>query len=782
MIVNYLKIVIRLLGRDKGYSLINILGLSFGLACALFILLWVHEEKTVDHQFTDRDRIYRVIAEVPRNHDTVKVAVTPSALANDLEKQVPEIINAGRFQIAGSSIFSFDGKTAKVDSGAFADQQFLDIFQFKVVEGNLQDALTNDSSIVITRTLAKRVFDDDNSLGMPIEIKNLGLFEVKAVIEDVNHTHFPFTFLISFSVLNEKGFELDDYLVYNYSTYILADRNDVEFLNKRIRSFISDQNVESNAELTLQPLDEIYLQSDFLYDFSRTGSLQTIKYMLLLAIFIMVLVCANFINLSSANISKRIREIGIRKVVGAGKNDLVKQFYLESFALVVISLLIGVVLVEILLPFYNDIIGYELTVRYISFGGFYILVFGVLLISGFLIGSYPAIYLSSYKPSDVLRAGNVQRIRGGLLRKVFIILQFTLTLSLLASTIFISRQYNLLISKDLGYDATKLIYIESSPELRKNVEELNGLLEKCPSIESITEVSFLPVYEGPSASVNSIDEDSVPVNSRIHFFDGTENVVKTLGLQLIDGNDFVNFADIDTINRIILNEKAVNEWEIVNPVGKRIEISGQAYQITGIVADFHYNTLRDTIQPMGIRYNPEFVNYFFIRYRDKDKVIGYLKKIWPKIDDEFPLEMNFFDETITQLYHSEKRMFNISIYFSILFILISSLSLYGFVIFLGEKYKKEIALKKVLGVSPKQLFYSLTWKYMKWILLANVLSWLITWVFSYYWTDNYAYAVPFNISIFIISGLYSLIIAFITAGYKVVTIVKEKPLETLKYE
>jgi predicted permease len=780
MFKNYLKITIRNILRHKGFSFINILGLALGLAVFLVIMLWVQDEMSYDRFHKNVDNLYRLTVEAQLGEQSFKAVVTPGEMLPFLQSQIPEIEQSCRYRPLAYDVLVTAGENKFYEKKlACADSNFFRLFDFEVIAGNVEEALSNDNRIVLTQNAAQKYFGETNPIGKEIELFNgRKTCTVYAIIKDLpSNTHFDFEMLLSMEYMapfDWGNFYFNGYLILNQS----ADPNDVV---KKIDQLITAKDLGIETKYDLQPVRDIHLKSNFDIDMANTTSeinnnVYIFRY---IAFFILLIACINFMNLSTARSSKRSREVGVRKVIGAHRNHLIKQFLGESILFAFLGMLSALILIELVLPYFNDLTGKNISLWNETNLGM-ILQIGILtIITGILAGLYPALYLSSFRPVKVMKGVSGQQRSN--FRKILVIIQFTLSIMLICGTIVVSNQLKYIHQKDLGFDKENLVYMRTVSGYYKNYNSFRQQMLSLPEVENMAQTSDIPTNTIHLWSGFSWEGMNEGTEYLMNVYTVDENYLQTMNFNILEGRGFSSEYNDD--NNYILNEAAIAYTGIEDPVGKQFAYDDVQGKIVGIVKDFNYKSIRTKVEPLVMR-NNGYYSYFFVRVKSSNlKLLKQkMSKIWQENYPDYPFELHFLDADYEKLYESEMRTGKVFNYFTILAIVISCLGLFGLASFTTEQRTKEIGVRKVLGASVSQIVNLLSADFLKWVLLANIIAWPLAWILMNKWLQNFAYCTNINLLTFVFAGSAACMIAFITVSFQTIKAANGNPVKALKYE
>ena len=778
MFKNYLKIAFRIIRKHKGYSLINIIGLSLGMAICILILLWVQHELSYDRFHTNKDYIYRIYQDYHHAGGISQYSNVPQPVAPEIQNTIAEVEFVTRF-LNDEFTFRYEDKLFTERFVRYIDPAFFRMFSFSTVKGDPEAAFLDPYSIILTEAMAEKYFGDEDPIGKILTADGEAQMKVTAVIEDVPDNSFlQFNFLVPYSYLTAIEYDVTNWNSHNCQIYVMLHKNIGEKqVEDKIYGMIQKHAPDDQSYLRLQPLKQTRL-------YTLGGELGSIKYVYIfsiIALFILIIACINFMNLSTARSAKRAREVGLRKVVGARRAQIIRQFFGESIVLTIVALGFSLLIVEVLLPVFNSLSGKNLSLN--SSGNLAILasLTGIALFTGFLSGSYPALFLSSFLPGKVLKSSYRSSGSSSILRKVLVVFQFSLSIFLIISTTVIYSQLQYIQSKDLGFNKENLIYAGINEGIRNNYEAIKNEMLRDPQILKMTRTFQLPSYNRYSAPVEW--EGKAPdqnINFNISVVD--PDYLDTMGLELIQGRNFSYEFSTDT-SKYILNEEAVKQMGLDSPIGKWLEFGGKG-EIIGIVKNYHYMPFTYKIEPLILYYNPSYFRYTMLRIRGNDipQTMGFLENIWGKFAPEFPFEYHFLDEDYERIYRTEQRLGELFRYFTFLAIFISCLGLFGLASFMAEQRTKEIGIRKVLGATVSGVTLLLSREYTKWVLLANILAWPFAYFAMHKWLQGFAYQVEMSVLTFVIACLLTLATALLTVSYQAIKASIANPVEALRHE
>lgn len=812
MIWSYTKIAFRNLKRYRVFSLINILGLSIGLAASLLISLWVFDELSFDKFNENSENIYRVERHINFDGKTFDVPVTGAIYGETIGKDIPQVQEFTRIYPIELSLKNHmnDNQEERV---FFVDQAFLKIFSFPLKNGDIQTALKDPFSVILTEKAALIYFGEKNPINKILEIEwgdEIKKFKVSGIFEQIpSQSHFQFDVVASFETIEELLPERLDTWVSNYLyTYVLLQKDATfEIVEPKLKkiveqhispaymAFLGDnakiENIHEIYQITLRPIEDIHLSSKLMWDISPQGNMASVYTFSVVAILILIMACFNFMNLSTALGSKRSREVGIRKTSGASRFQLIAQFLSESNVIALLSLALALVFIEIILPGFNVFTGKELSLATFTEPSKFWVLLSIVIGTGLLAGLYPAFFLSKFDPMVVLRRDDERRGGRFSFRQVLVILQFSISIILIIGTITAYLQINYFYDKPLGYNNENLFVISTeSNKVRENIQTFKDKLLQIPEIKHVTSSGSIPAALNFSDNGFRTDEmeeviSSIVIGVGYDFF-------KTYNIKLLAGRVFSSEYGTDTANKYIVNEQVLKKIGIKNPEAAigihygNFNRDGeyQSGEIVGVVKDFHFKPLDKEIEPITFSLNEDWMEYITIRHNAKD-FPQFIEKMETEWKSNFPHEAyTYFDlkERYESLYVDETRMKDILLYFTFLAIFIGCLGLFGLAAFVAQQRSKEIAIRKVHGASVLSIVILLSKQFTYWVLLANIIAWPVAYYFLDNWLANFHYRIEMPIWVFIISGILALVMALITVGYRAFITAISDPLNSIKYE
>lgn len=806
MIRNYITVAIRNIIKNKVYSILNITGLAIGIMAFVMIMLYVQFETSYDKHFPTSDRIYRVYTRGSLNGDFEMVA-TPAPIGAAFVNEIPGVLMSTRVRNVGFPVFRYEDKVFSEERSFLADSTFFDVFGLELLQGDKNTALVEPNTIILTESTAKRYFGDDDPVGKVINSDRRRDYVVTGVVADPPpNTHFHFDFLSS--MMTYPGMANNDIWVSNnFYTYLLLDENTspeevqskfpemvLKYAGPQIEQFLGvswDKLVAQGASygFYLQPLTDIHLHSHYDYEVEQNGNILYVRIFSLVALFILVIACINFMNLATARSAKRAREVGVRKTLGSVRSQLIQQFLTESIVLSTVATIFALLLVILLLPFYNTLGGFQLELNLFSDPIAIPFILMLILLVGIISGSYPAFFLASFNPVKVLKGSSASKGHKSWLRSGLVIFQFTITIMLFAGTIVIYNQLNYIQNKDLGYDKENVIIVEKTDDIGESINAFKEDLRKDPNILSVSNSTSL-IGHNYNNNVRQIHGEPAENSIIYQEFLADQYYAETYGIEMAQGRFFDPMRVADSTAAVI-NEAAVKALGIDDPLGKAIEdnFGGEEmilYPIIGVVKDYHLSSLHSPVEPMLLRsFRPgQFGRFTAVKIipADIQGTLEYIEQIWTKYAIDQPFEYTFLDDDFNQLYEEERRTSKIVTIFSILALFIASLGLFGLSSYVTEQRTKEIGIRKVLGASVPNIYILLSKSILALVAIATLIAWPITYMAMNNWLENFAYRITFNQLFFLVSGIVAFIIAQATVTSQALKAARSNPVRALKYE
>jgi ABC-type antimicrobial peptide transport system permease subunit len=790
MLKNYLKIAVRNIVRYKGYSFINIAGLAIGMACAILIALWVRDEISFDRFHKNGDNLYFVASKLWYGGKWQPGSGTPPALGPALKKEYPGIVNTARLQNGEASLVIRYGEkmyNEKIQAGDFS---LLQMFSFPLVKGDLDSALTNPHGIFLTERMAEKYFGKKNPVGKVLNIDNKLDLAVVGVLKNMpQNSLIRFEFLVPIEIVEEINNSPGYTQTWtNFSFVTLAQlREDVsaESMTLQIKDRImKSNNAVEKAQSFLTRYRDVYL-------FGITGHGWHIGRIILfsfIAVIILLIACFNFMNLATARSANRAKEVGMRKVVGASRKSIIYQFFSESLLISLISFFFSLILVSWFLPAFNNLAGKQLTLD-ISNVNWFVIVGAIALvgITGLTAGSYPALFLSAFRPVKVLQGTLSSGSKASTFRKVLVVGQFAASIALIICTAVVFRQMEYVSKRNLGFEKEQTVYFRLKGEAKQKYSALKHELSAQPGVQSVTTSQALlngVYWNGHNWRWEGKELKSDPLVTYLHV---DADFIKTFNMELVDGDFFppeLAYPVSENTNTVVVNEAFAGMMGTDNPVGRAISKEDRTYTIIGVVKDFHYKPLYNRIGPLIFFVRPQSFNILYAKIGagNIDQTIDRIETVFKKFNPRFPFQYSFLDETFDRQYRSEKRIGKIFRSFAFLAIFISCLGLFGLASFMAEQRTKEIGIRKILGSSMGNIIVLLLKEFVKWVVIANIIAWPAAYSIMSSWLRDFAYRTGIGLDLFIFSGLAALAIAVITVSYQSIKSATANPVEALRYE
>lgn len=787
MLKNYLKVAARNLTKHRVHSIINVLGLSIGLTAILLIALTIKYEHSFNSFNKNEDRIYRVgLTLTAKGKVLGNSPAFVAALGPAMQKEMPEVENYVRIATPRTLYFTRGDRSFKIESATYADSSLFNVFSFKLIEGDRSKCLTDPYSVVLAKTVASKIFGNEDPIGKTISIGSSS-YSVTGIMDGPpSNSDIRFDAVISFSTLqNKPGVFLGWDGGNQYVTYVLLKKNtSSETVDRKFPAFLWPHINEAYSadgwkeEARLQPLKEVHL----FYNPDSAAIRENMNIYLAIAIFILLIACANFVNLSTARATGRMQEVGVRKVLGAARKSLVLQFLAESVLVSVFALLLAVMLVELLMPWYNGLIGKHLSLSRLFDGQFTLFLVAVLFITGLIAGFYPALFLSSFHPVDTLKGSSGRMRQKHFLRKSLVIFQFAISVVLIVSTLVISEQLGFMRSKYLGFDKENMLVVPLvNGNLRTKYQAFKTELRKIPGVLDAAASSEVPLNGFTSNGYLPQGYTSPVV---INVVDVDDDFMDTYGVSLLKGRSFSHriFSDKDAY---MINEALANQLGWKDPVGKVINRNGN-HTVIGEVEDFNYASLYFPVAPLIITNSAEYGGFKYVSIKlgpgDLPKTMGAIRKVWNEFAPMVPFEYRFLDREFDEVYKADIAFHEAFVVFSSLAIFVALLGLIGLVSYSVGLRRREIGIRKVLGSSVPGILSLISKEYVMWVALANVVGWPVAYFVMKKWLDNFAYRTRIDVWVFLGSAALVVLVAVITIGLQALRAATANPSESLRYE
>ena len=798
MFIYYFRNAARILISQKFYSFINIIGLSIGITACIIVMLYVQHDLSYDRYNKNAENIYRIEFSFPQEGVINHMAQSQALLGPTLKNENPEIKKLSRIFFSERSLVKAGDKNYYEDRISYADSAFFEIFSFQAVAGDITQFLKKPNSIIITASTSKKYFGKENPLGKIIEIDKKYSFEVTGVIKDVpDNSHFKFDFIAPYSSLDKQPVAI--YFpqwgaTFGSYTYMLADKgfDPIAFEKKTENFFLTHTDIKADGwRVVIRPLLDIHLNSHSGDEIEENSSMSKIIIISSVALFILLLACINFVNLSTARSSKRAMEIGMRKTIGASRFQLIQQFLGESVSFAVSALLISIITVKLVMPSFSSLVGTETGFDSVKNSTNLFLIIGGVLIVGVLAGLYPALFISSYQPVEVIKGVNSNhsgKKKALYLRKGLVIFQFSISIVLIVGTIIVNLQLRYLRDYDMGFDKEYMIVLPVHAKVSDNYRTVKNELRSIPWVLSVT------AGTGAPTSKNNIGTECKPngINNHIGAFGIEVNSIdydymNHFGVKLVAGRYFSEDFPSDFPNTMIINEKMVRSLGFKNAhdaLGKSyfISLNGYKPEVVGVVKDFNSSSLHNEITSQVFMTNPDWFKEFIVKVKSANmpSTINSLKAVWAKFFPQYPFEYSFLNESIDKMYKSEEKYSKVISTFSVVALFIACLGLFGLASFVTEQRKKEIGIRKVQGASINSIIRLVSNEFMNLVIVSNVIAWPAAYFLMKRWLMSFAYRIDISLWTFFVSGILALLIALFTVGIQAVKAAIANPVKSIE--
>jgi len=790
MLRNYLKTALRNLLRHKSYSFINISGFAIGIACCIFIFLWVQDELSYDQFHENIDDLYRVVEhQIQSSGDIFPIARTQYPLGQALVDDYPEFINFAHYSPMSRTLVTHGEKKFYESGIAWTDPSFFKMFTFPLQKGDAKTALLSKDSIIISEKMVEKYFTDTDPIGQTLTVRNSIDLVVTGVFKKIpNNSHLQFDFLGSFEKLLDFTGLTREWHSNQYYTYVqLVSNTPYKKVNDKIYNFLQTIYPDSNyTKYLLQPVKDIHLYSYFQIDLGGV-SVKSDKYVYMfsiIAVFVLLIACVNFINLTTARSSGRSLEIGIRKVVGAHRSNLIRQFLGESLLYSFLALLIAIGLVLLLLPAFNVLSGKALTLSTLNIPILLVALLSITLLTGTLSGSYPAFLLSSIQSVKALKGSLKLGSKRSMFRKVLVTLQFSLSIGLILGTFVVYRQLNFIQKRNLGYKQDHVITLSERGAFWQKYEAFKEELLQHSEILGVTAASSVPTFT--VTSTTGVNWEGKDPEDKILFtqFTVDYDYFETLDMEMVLGRSFSKEFSTDIEDAYVLNETGAAATGLKDPIGKSFSLWDRKGTIVGVVKDYNFKSLHTKIEPLLHRLWGKYYGHALIRVKSGNMAqsLKAIEQIYSKYNPGYPFEYRFLDEELNLLYLSDQRTAKVFQTFMFLALFISCLGLFGLASFMAAQRTKEIGIRKILGASVQEIFVLLLKEFAKWVLLANAIAWPMGYLVMDQWLKNFAYRTDMALWIFAASGIMGFVIAVMTVSFQSIKASIANPVDSLKYE
>lgn len=791
MYKNMLKTAIRNITKDFGYSSLNIIGLTIGIASALFLIIYVTDEVSYDKYHEKADRIYRVSSHISETDDEFTWIVAQIPFGPQVVLDYPEVQAAVRFINFNRAPFKYNDKEFYEENFYYADTAVFDVFTYKFLRGDPKTALTEPNTMVLTETVANKYFGNDDPIGKTL-VSGEESYRITAVIEDVpQNSHFRFNALSSRKSLPSDF--VGSWGNFGVFTYLLFPEGfDVEAFEVKMQEMYGKYMAEIferrgiSIEYVLDPITKIHLTSTNPGEPEPTGSITYVYIFSIVAFFLILIAAMNYMNLATARSARRAREVGLRKVVGSNRLSLVLQFLSESITLTLISLILSIVVVALLLQQFNLLAGKNFDLSILQSPVVILSALAVIIVVGIIGGTYPAFYLSRFQPTTVLKGEVTKGSSGNLFRKVLVVFQFLISVSMIICTLVVYKQLNFLKTKDLGYDQTNILSIGlTNRNMVRSYPVFKQKLLDNPIIKSVASTNT-PMGGGSSKNLLSVESDEGMVDRGVNLAVVDHDFIETLGIKMLKGRDFQSDIPGDTLNGVIVNETFVKRMNWTEPLGKKIETIGSGFLkaiVVGVMHDYHQTGMYNEIETLMLLYRP-FGRIVYIKLTDNNRQesIRFIEQTWREMYPEQPFEYEFLSDTFSNQFEADEKRGFIFTLFTILAIVIACLGLFGLASYTVERRTKEIGVRKVIGASEGSIVGLISKEFLILVSISIVIAIPVSFYFMSRWLDNYVYRTNLSVFIFVLAATISILVTFVTISFKAYRAAIMNPTESLRTE
>jgi putative ABC transport system permease protein len=802
MFRNIIKITFRNISKHKGYYFINVAGLSIGIVCFILIALFIMDELSYDRYHEKADRIYKAGVRALWADNEFHGCVSPAPFSRALVTEFPEVEVSTRLRRFGFPVIRYEEKVFSEERWYWADDTFFDVFSVPFLQGDPETALTKPNSVIITESMARKYFGTEDPLGKSLNADNRRDYLITGVIEDIPHnSHVHYDFLASFITIEDGSDQ--NWIGNNYPTYfVLKEGMSHERFETKLQLIVEkyvapqlknvfgatlDELKASGGSIRyfLIPLTDIHLHSHLRFEHEPNSDIAYVYIFTVVALVILLIACVNFVNLATARSATRAKEVGVRKTVGSGRSQLIRQFLSETVVLSLLAIMVALPILQLMLPFFNNLTGKNLSVPYLESVYTIPLLFGLALFVGLLAGMYPAFFLASFNPVAVLKGESGGRGNRSWMRNILVVFQFTVSVVLIIGTLVVYKQLNYIQNKNLGFNKDQVVIVKKADDLGQQIRPLKQELLKHPGIVSASNSSNLIGDFFGDSLYRQIDQPKEK-NQLIWRLWTDQDYSKTYELNLIKGRYFSEEQQ-EGRREVVLNESGIKILGYEDAVAEKIvDLEGNEFTIIGVVKDFHFESLHKELNPLIIHpFSPRGNGrYLSVRVRSENirETIAAMKRTWEKYAMNQAFEYEFFDDHFARLYRSEEKTGTIFFSFSLLAILIASLGLFGLTAFITQQRTKEIGIRKVLGATISGIIILLTKQFTRWVLVANIIAWPLAYFAMNKWLENFAYRTNIGLETFVLSALLALAIALFTVSFQSIRAAIANPVDSLKYE
>ncbi|WP_161890621.1 ABC transporter permease [Pontibacter russatus] len=797
MLQNYFKIAIRNLIRNKVYSAINIVGLAIGVASCVLIFLYVQDELSYESHFSKADRIVRLAGEVKfESQETNKFALSPAALEPALRREFPEIDNVTQLLPARTQTVWYKDKSFNEKDMVFADSSFFQVFDYELLAGDPNTVLDEPLTMVVSEDMAEKYFGAvENAPGELLKVGNVS-YNITGVYRDPKHSHIEASAFLSRSAYDaslDEDTRTNQWFALNRYTYALLQNPEQlpafkekldAFTASTVTPWIKENDLNATMTFVLQPLKSIHFDTEYGADISPAGNISYVYIFAAVAVFILLIACINYMNLATARSARRAKEVGLRKVVGAYRSQIIRQFIGESVLITLIAVVLALGIVQMMIPTFNALTDKNFSSGFIFQWEFLLVVLAIVVFVGGVAGSYPAFFLSGFKPIDVLKSEKAPKSGSVSLRRVLVVAQFTISLILIIGTIVVFTQMHYLRSRDLGFNKEQVMVIDipnSDSTLVQRLPTLKHQLLRNPNVEMVSNTNDIPA-ESLSKLMTLSEVDGKMVERALNVMFVDYDFLDALGIEMKEGRNYSRDMKTDLKGGLIINEAAAKWLGWSEPVGKRMQMADWDARVIGVVNDFHVKSLHTEVEPLILALRPSSAGYLLARIKAQEMpaTISFVESQWRNFDSKHPMEYFFLDEHFDEQYRAEEKMLTVFGYFAGLTILIACLGLFGLASFTAEQRTKEIGIRKVLGSSTGGIVLLLSKDFALLVLVAIVLASPVAWYGMRTWLQDFAYRTELSWWIFVVAGAAAMAIALLTVSLQAMKAALTDPVKSLR--
>ncbi|GHA54030.1 ABC transporter permease [Pontibacter akesuensis] len=797
MLQNYFKITIRNLMRNKVYSAINIVGLAIGVASCLLIFLYVQDELSYESHFDKADRIVRIAGEIEHEGQVNKFALSAPVLAPNLLKNFPELEHVTQLLSAGKQTIWYKDKSFTEDKLIFADSSFFDVFSYELVAGNPASALDEPQTMVVSEEMAQKYFGGaEEAMGKVLKFSR-DPYRVTGVFRNEGHSHIQASGFLARSTFDKQRQDVLDgnnhwFNMSRYTYALLSNEAQIQPLQEKLHTFaetdvtpwIKENNLSASMKFVLQPLKSIHFNTTYEADLSPAGNITYIYIFAAVAVFLLLIASINYMNLATARSAKRAKEVGLRKVVGAYRSQIISQFIGESLLITLLAVILALALTQIMIPVFNSLTDKQFDSAFFLQTEVLLALLAIVVFIGVVAGSYPAIFLSGFKPIDVLKTDKAPKGGSATLRKTLVVLQFAISLIMIVGTIVVFSQMHFLKNRDLGFNKEQVLVIDiptGDSTLVKQLPSIKNELLRNPSIEHVSNSDDIPA-ESLSNLLVFAEKDGQTLQNTMNVMFVDYDFLDAMGIELQQGRNYSKDFGTDLKGALLINEAAAKKMEWQEPLGKRLEVIDWDAKVIGVVKDFHTTSLHSNVEPLILALRPSSPGYLLVRIKPQDmaSTISFIESKWRAFDPKHPMEYFFMDDHFDAQYRAEEKMLTVFGYFAGLTILIACLGLFGLASYTAEQRTKEIGIRKVLGSSNGSIVMLLSKDFALLVLIAIVLASPVAWYGMHKWLQDFAYRIDLSWWMFALAAVAALVIALATVSFQALKAALLDPVKAMR--